>query len=749
MEIKCTVVDIIFQNIENGYTVINVDADGSLLTAVGVFPNVREGEFLRLTGEMKFNKKFGEQFEVRKVEVQKPTSLVAVERYLASGLFTGIGAVTAGKIVRVFGEKTLDVIQNRPEELAKVQGISRKKAAAIGEQYKENNAMRDVILFLQELDVSNTFAMKIFKKYGADAIGMIKANPYRLVSDIDGIGFLKADKFAAKLGITGENKFRVQAGILHSLNEAEGRNGHTYLPENELLESSERLLGIEDKKLLTDALQELILKGDLKVYVVRESGEAKRLIALKKNFILENSIAAKLVAYDMREPEAVVDTDKAVGVFEQQNGIKFHENQIEAVRFAVEKGAVVISGGPGTGKTTIIKCIAEIMRDAGKKVVLAAPTGRAAKRMSEATGYEAQTLHRLLKLNGGGDYGKKSEFQYNEMNPLEADVVIVDEISMADIYIFNALLSALHHETRLILVGDKDQLPSVSAGNVLADILESKVLPSVFLKYIYRQAEGSLIVDNAHRINAGEMPLIDNRSKDFFFDDKSDEEDMVAAAVSMVKERLPKFLGVSSDDIQVLSPVKKGVAGVESLNRRLQSALNPTGAETLYRDTVYRVGDRVMHIRNDYGLEWEKRTDLEGGGELAESGAGVFNGEMGRVVRIDDEFVTVEFEDGKLVKYNRADLDELMLSYAISVHKSQGSEFPVAVIVVGGQNNYMLLNKNLLYTAVTRAKRMVVIVGSSKSVYRMVKNTHVQKRNTLLKELIADNRKKLANFLRG
>lgn len=730
---------IIFQNEENGYTVIDFYTDDGVFTAVGFFPSVTEGEALTLVGEFKDNAKFGEQFTVSEVTFDAPTDKNGILMYLSSGLFKGVGPTTAAAIVGKFGVRSLEIIENAPEQLATVRGISKKKAEEIAKSYREHIEMQSVIIFLQTHGVTMKQSLKIYAAYGDEAINKVTENPYRLVDDVEGVGFLTADKIAEKVGVNKDSDFRVMAGVSYVLQDAAGRNGHTCLPEDVLIRTAAQLLD-SDTQRVESCIPTMIFTNKINAYIVKnkDDGTVARFIASSVNYTTENAIAAKLIRLIRDAHTIEMDVEKEIEQYEERNKIFLHKTQKEAITFAVNSGVMVVTGGPGTGKTTIIKCIIDILTARGKNVLLCAPTGRAAKRMSEATGKEASTIHRLLCMefqNG------KFIFKKNELSPLEADVVIVDEISMADIFIFNALLKALSSGTRLVLVGDKDQLPSVSCGNILADVISSGALPVICLTEIYRQEADSLIILNAHKINSGEMPEINNRSKDFFLDVKTSAGEIAGDAVEMVATRIPRHFGIPSSDIQVLAPLKRGVAGVENLNKLLQKELNPTGKEVNVGDVIFRVGDKVMQAVNDYDIAWEKSFGLK------EEGEGVFNGDIGYIKDVSKAGeILVEFEDGKRVVYSKDNRDELIPAYAVSVHKSQGSEFS-AVILALSSSSGMLLNRNLLYTAVTRAKNLVVIVGERQTVAKMVANNYTAKRHTLLKEFLWDNLEKMKSLL--
>lgn len=725
MEIKGSVEDVIFVNEENGYTVLNFATDDDFFTAVGIFPLVTPGESLILTGEFKNNAKFGEQFAVTEVKFTPPDDTDGILKYLSSGLFKGIGEKLAVQIVNFFGPRTMDILENDPSQLSKVPGIGKKKLAEIIESYRETKNMKDTIFFLQKYDVTMGLALKIYRIYGESTISVVQNNPYVLVESVDGVGFLTADRIADKMGVDRHSPFRIKAGIMHCLAEAAGRGGHTCLPRNILLDSAVKLMNVE-----TSEVEEVL---DTAFGIKKIEIEGAEIIASEQNYRTENGIATKLLILKDGADNWDLDAEKELANYEKSSLITFHDQQREAIKSIFYSGVTVITGGPGTGKTTIIKAIATIAEQRGKKVIMCAPTGRASKRMTEMTGVESKTIHRLL----GVDYNKQSGFEKNEDNPIMADVIIVDEISMADIFIFHSLLKAIPKGTRLVLVGDKDQLPSVSCGNILADVINSGLINTIFLTEIYRQEATSLIVTNAHRINKGLMPLTDNKT-DFFINYKTDSLDILDTVMSMIKTRIPKYADMSSEDIQVLTPVRKGITGVENMNARLQSALNPDGAEYIHNNTVFRVGDKVMQIINNYNTEWRKT-------DTGEAGSGVYNGDIGFVTAVRNNGVDVLFDDGKLVFYSDGDLDELTLAYCISVHKSQGSEFPVVILVLNGAN-YMIMTRNLLYTAVTRAKKMVVIVGEEACIKRMVSNNYTAKRYSLLKEFLLRNQEKVASF---
>lgn len=696
------------------------------VTVVGCMPEIREGEMLSVSGKWVNNSKYGEQFQAEEITFEAPADEEGIINYLASGLFYGVGRATAEAIVRRFGLRTLDILENEPARLTEVNGIGKLRAESIAENFKDNSAMRAAILFLQKHSVPLALAMKIYRFYGENTESAVSENPYRLVRDIDGVGFVTADKLADNLGYDKNSDFRISAGIIYALRDGGGRNGHTALPEDMLLRESAALLRNDDTERIAAQLPRLILEGQLfSVRVEREDGEAVPFYSLATEYNSEKSIAAKLVRLIRERPSAADCSDSAseIASYEKTHGIILDEKQKAAVSTAMASGVSVITGGPGTGKTTIIKCLMELADARGMECALCAPTGRAAKRLAETTGRNAQTIHRLIGMDISSG---KPVYRMNESNPLSADIIVVDEISMADVYIFNALLKAVKPSAKVVLVGDKDQLPSVSPGNVLADIIASDLTPVTYLTEIYRQDADSLIVVNAHRINEGKMPTIRNNSKDFFYINKQAPESIVSDVVSLVTERLPKYFHITPADIQVLAPMKKGPTGVEVLNRELQASLNPTGKETVIGGVTFRDGDKVMHTVNNYDLEWRRGT---------EEGTGVFNGDVGTIKDIVRGELIVEFDDGRIVEYDRASQEDLMLAYAVSVHKSQGSEFPAVILALGGGSG-MLFNRNLLYTAVTRAKNVVVIVGPESALRKAVANNYTVKRYTLLKELI-------------
>lgn len=726
-----TIEDIVYRNEENGYTVARLEKDDSVVTVVGKFIDVQVGANVKLEG--KFEKtKYGVQYSFQSYEMSMPKSLAGIEKYLGSGLIKGIGPITAKKIVDKFGTDTLDILEYSPQKLAAINGISEKKAIEIGFSFKEHREVQNTIMFLQNYNISTNMSLKIYNIYREKTTEIVKNNPYKLVEDVDGIGFATADKIAQSVGIPKDSLFRLRAGLIHVLKTSCEKNGNTYLPKNMLLEQSASALELgleENEEKFKEAFDSLCLDRT----AVTTWLDGVEIVMLSKYYYYENSIAQKLIWLANCQKEGEFEIDEQISNFEQRNKIALHEEQKNAIKGAINNGVFVITGGPGTGKTTIIKCILEILTAQHKEVSLVAPTGRAAKRMSDSTNHEAKTIHRLLEVNAISP--DQSFFVHNESNPLKTDAVIVDEVSMVDVALMCSLLKALPRDCRLILVGDKDQLPSVGPGNVLSDILQSGVIKFAMLTKIFRQDEKSLIITNAHLINEGKMPLIDNTSLDFFFDSKDDPESIKNTILDLVTTRLPKFLNVEPQSIQVLAPLKAGVCGIENLNKVLQEKINPPASnkrQVEFGSTIFREGDKVMQMSNNYDLEWKKH------GRFAdETGQGVFNGDIGYIETIDPNTseVIVQFEDGRICLYTRPDLIDLSLSYAITIHKSQGSEFDTIIIpAISGPS--IILTRNLIYTAVTRAKKMVVIVGEKQYLKRMVANKYTATRFTLLKKLL-------------
>lgn len=728
MVIKGIVEEIIFRNTENGYTVAVIDCNNESITAVGKFPQVSQGECVELNGSFTKHNRYGEQFNATQVKITKPTTKDGIVKYLSSGLIKGVGPVTALAIVNKFGDATLDVIEFNPQQLTLVRGISERKANEISEAFNEIRKMQNAVMLMQDYEISTNLAVKIYNTYFDKTELILKENPYKLCEDVDGIGFYTADKIAVKMGISPTSEFRFRAGVLHALKTACDHTGNTFVTKANLESDVCELLKVDiDDVNLSGVLNKLVLDCLIKIFDV----DGQEIVALTKYFNTEKIVAYTINLFNELHKDKNLDVSDTINLFEQVNHINMHKNQRDAVSLAVNQGVSVITGGPGTGKTTIVKCMLQVFKSLRKNVKLLAPTGRAAKRLSESTGEEASTIHRALVVDFlGGD-----TFLYNQNNKLPFDVVIVDEVSMVDIQLMYYLIRALKKGTQLVLVGDKDQLPSVGAGNVLADIIASNVVKVCELTHIYRQDEDSLIISNAHLINECKMPMLNNKSKDFFFEEKQEPNQMLSSVVNLTCSRLPKYLNVDSSKIQVLAPMKSGVCGVDNLNKQLQDKINPPSLAKPELETeraIYRLGDRVMQITNNYEREWIK--------DNREQGVGVFNGDIGVINHIEPNTfeTTVLFEDGRYVKYNKKDLAELTLSYAITIHKSQGSEFDVVIIpVVAGAP--MLLTKNLLYTAVTRAKKMVVLVGTKQNIFRMVHNKSTLSRNTLLKLFLIES----------
>ncbi|MBR1583943.1 MAG: ATP-dependent RecD-like DNA helicase [Clostridia bacterium] len=723
-QIEAVMEETIFRNEENGYSVVQMRYGRESVTVVGTLPALAAGEQVILEGAWVEHPQYGKQWKATRCEIQKPTTLLGIERYLGSGLIHGVGPATAKLLVAEFGKMTLDVLSEHPERLTEVPGIGKKRARQIADSFREQYAAREAMIFLQSYGVPPSLAVKISRVYGADAQRKIRENPYRLMDDIEGVGFLTADRIALSLGIPPDSEYRLRSGLKYVLMEAAAGEGHTYLPRADLLTAAAKALRVTPEA-LEHHLDALLFAREIIAMDV-DGGEA---MLLSPYFYAEKEIARYLkLLMGAAQTAAAPAVEAQIRDFERENRIQFSANQRRAVGEAVRQGLLVITGGPGTGKTTIINCILSLL---GQGVLLAAPTGRAAKRMSEATGHEAKTLHRLLEFAG-----EEGKFQRDEQNPLDASCVIVDEMSMVDVFLMRSLLRALRPGTRLILVGDADQLPSVGAGNVLGDILQSGVIPSVRLTDIFRQSEESLIVLNAHRINHGEAPILNRKDSDFFFERRPFAEDAAEAIVGLCARRLPAFLhsDAPARDIQVLSPTKKAGAGVHQLNAMLQAALNPASPskrEMVYGSTVFRTGDKVMHIRNNYQLPWHA--------DNGEEGEGVFNGDVGFITQVDteDRVVTVRYDEERTVEYDYQQLEELELAYCLSVHKSQGSEFPCVVMpVVGGPPR--LLTRNLFYTALTRARKLVVLVGKEDAIAAMVRNNHIAARYTTLTQRLRE-----------
>lgn len=720
---------IVFRNEDNGYTVLTLVEDGEEVTCVGTFQYIGEGESVEAEGDYIAHPTYGEQFRVSRYEIKAPEDIVAIERYLASGAVKGIGAVMAARIVKRFKKDTFRIIEEEPERLTEVKGISQKKAMEIADQLQEKKDMRAAMIFLQQYGITSSLAVKIYNQYGPELYTVLKNNPYRLADDISGVGFRIADEIAMRAGIRADSDFRIRSGILYSLMRASSA-GHVYLPMDELTAYTGRLLQVE-----LDSIEKHVmdLAMDKKVVIKAEESkaqESRTLIYTAAYYYMELNSARLLHDLNIEADIPEQEIEKKLSVIEKDAEIELDELQRRAVIEAVKHGLTVITGGPGTGKTTTINAIIKYFEEEYLEVLLAAPTGRAAKRMTEATGCEAKTIHRLLELNGGSSEATgNAVFERNEQNPLEADVIIIDEMSMVDISLMHALLKAINIGTRLILVGDVNQLPSVGPGNVLKDIIRSEEFPVVCLTKIFRQATQSDIVVNAHKINRGESVTLDNHSKDFLFLKRDDVNVIISVIITLIQKKLPNYVNARALDIQVLTPMRKGQLGVERLNVILQQYLNPPAKDKREKELaggLFREGDKVMQIKNNYQLEWELRS---GQGITVERGSGIFNGDMGVIRTINEfsELITVEFDEGRFVEYSYKQLEELELAYAITIHKSQGSEYPAVILplLTGPQ---LLMNRNLLYTAVTRAKKCVCLVGSTDTFYEMVENQREQKR---------------------
>ena len=723
---------IVYRNEENGYTVLNLASnEEDEVTCVGVFQMISEGESLELTGEYTVHPSYGPQFKVQQYSIKAPEDIASIERYLGSGAIKGVGAVLAARIVRKFKEDTFRIIEEEPERLAEIKGISERKAQEIAQQTEEKRELRQAMIFLQNYGISLSLAVKIYQTYQLDMYRIIQENPYRMAEDVTGVGFKIADEIAHRVGIHLDSDFRIRSGIMYVLQQA-SLEGHTYLPEELLTRRACELLGVDasgvEKHYMDMAIdRKLILK----------QSEAEVQIYASTFYYMELNVAVMLRELNVKYDFSETAVEQRIRKIEQLSELELDEMQRTAVKEAVRSGLLVITGGPGTGKTTTINTIIQYFESEGMDIALAAPTGRAAKRMSETTGYEAKTIHRLLELSGGMD--EHAGFERNEQNPLETDVIIIDEMSMVDITLMHNLLKAVVAGTRLILVGDVNQLPSVGPGCVLKDIIDSHACNVVRLNRIFRQASESDIIVNAHKINRGEPVSLDNKSRDFFFLKRYDANVIISICIQLIRQKLPKYVNASPFDIQVLTPMRKGLLGVERLNTILQQYLNPPDgkkAEREHGQTIFRVGDKVMQIKNNYQAEWEIRSRYN---IPIEKGLGVFNGDMGIVREINSfsETLTVEYEERRMVEYPFKELDQLDLAYAITIHKSQGSEYP-AVIIPLLTGPRMLMNRNLLYTAVTRARKCVTLVGDEKAFYNMEANVNEQKRYSGLRDRLEE-----------
>ena len=716
---------IVFRNAENGYTVLSLVNDGDEITCVGTFSFINEGEYVKMQGSYIEHAVYGEQLKVSSYEVKEPTDLFSMERYLGSGAIKGVGSALAARIVRKFKDETFRVIEEEPERLTEVKGISERIAREIAVQFEEKKELRNAMIFLQQYGISLNLGVKIYQEYGSRMYEILKQNPYKLAEDITGVGFKIADEIAEKVGIGSDSDFRIKAGILHVLQDASGQ-GHTYLPEKILYQKTAELLAIDAEK-IEHHIMDMVMNKQI---VVKQEKDEVRVYS-SYYYYAELNCAKMLLDLNISCEYTETEFEYRMKQLEQEMDVELDVMQRKAILEAARHGLTIITGGPGTGKTTTINAIIQFFEREEMAVLLAAPTGRAAKRMSETTGYEAQTIHRLLELTGNVEDSdrQRMRFERNEENPLEADVVIVDEMSMVDINLLHALLKAIVVGTRVIFVGDVNQLPSVGPGNVLKDMIASECFSVVRLTKIFRQAAESDIIMNAHKINAGEAIKMDNKSMDFFMLQRDNANAIICVIIQLVRDKMPKYVNATMHDIQVLTPMRKGELGVERLNQILQEYLNPKSSnkkEKLVQNRIFREGDKVMQIKNNYQLEWEIRSKY---GIAQDSGTGVFNGDCGVIKEINTfaETLTVEYEEGKMVEYSFGDLDELELAFAITIHKSQGSEYPAVVMpILTGPR--MLFNRNLLYTAVTRARKCVTIVGSANMVQNMIANVNEQKR---------------------
>ncbi|MCM1189467.1 MAG: ATP-dependent RecD-like DNA helicase [bacterium] len=727
---------IIFQNSENGYTVFELTAEGEEITCVGMCKGLGQGESLEAEGDYTEHPVYGKQFKIISYRAVVPKDSASMERYLGSGAIKGVGAALAARIVKRFGDDTFRIIEEEPERLAEVKGVSERKAQEIALQMEEKKDLRDALVYLQQYGISNALSVKIYNQYGMELYSVMRENPYRLAEDIAGVGFKMADELASRIGIHTDSDYRIRSGVFYTLSQSVGE-GHCYLPMNTLLQRARALLGVEEENIRpqVDNLmmeKKVVIKDDCVFaapYYYAELNCARMLDELNVSVDSERQTAGEDVIRRRLEKLA------------KDLNMELDELQMQAVRESIENGLFILAGGPGTGKTTTINMMIRFFEAEGLDIFLGAPTGRAAKRMTEATGYEARTVHRMLELNSAlsDEDAQKVRFERNEENPLEADVIIIDEMSMVDIRLFQALLKAVIPGTRLILVGDVNQLPSVGPGQVLRDLIESRRFPMVELKKIFRQAEESDIIVNAHKINRGEQIALDNKSRDFFMLERNDVNVIYKHMIQLIREKLPKYVKATPFDIQVLTPMRKGSLGCETLNGILQQYLNPPEPhkrEHVSGETVYRVGDKVMQVKNNYQLEWEIVSRY---GIPVDRGTGVFNGDMGKIVEINESAssLVVEYDEQRRVTYPFSLLEELELSYAITIHKSQGSEYPAVLLpLLGGPR--MLLNRNLLYTAITRAKSCVTVLGSSETVRTMIDNISENRRCTALAQRIRE-----------
>ncbi len=731
--IKGYVEHIVYRNEENGYTVFNLNNEDGEVTCIGSFHYIDEGELLKLTGEYTTHKLYGMQFRVESCEVCEPEDLISIEKYLGSGAIKGIGAALAGKIVKKFKEDTFRVIEEEPERLVEIKGISERKAREISVQIEEKKDMRQAMLYLQKYGISTTLAAKIYQHYGQNVYHVIEENPYQLADHISGVGFKIADEIASRVGIHKDSDYRIRSGIFYTILQSVGE-GHIYLEQEVLLRRAGELLRVEIQD-----IEKYLMDLAIEKKIVMKNEEGGMRVYSSHYYYMEMNVARMLHDLSIENKVEETEVKQRLLAIEESTGLCLDEMQRTAVLKAVRYGIMVLTGGPGTGKTTTINAMIRFFESEGLDILLAAPTGRAAKRMTEATGYEAQTVHRLLEVSGNPEDDSINGFQRNEENPLETDVIIIDEVSMLDLPLMSALLKAVIPGTRLILVGDCNQLPSVGPGSVLKDIIDSRCFSVVMLTKIFRQAEESDIIVNAHKINRGEEVSLDNKSRDFFFLKRQDADVIISVVITLIRNKLPKYVEADPYDIQVLTPMRKGLLGVDRLNGILQEYLNPPESgksEKEYGDRLFREGDKVMQIKNNYQLEWRIKTRR---GMTIDNGMGIFNGDMGIIKKINnyEETMTVEYDEHREVKYPYSLLEELELAYAITIHKSQGSEYP-AVVIPLLQGPMQLYHRNLLYTAVTRARRCVTLVGSDQVFQKMIRNTNEHKRNTSLEKRIRE-----------
>ncbi len=722
-----TVEEIIYNNTSNGYTVGIIETSEDVITFTGLFSSISLGEQIEVEGKWNEHPRYGKQFEVQKYKIVMPDSIDGIKKYLASGLIKGVGDATAAKIVEEFGEDTFNILQYNPEEIMKIEGIGEKKAEKIVDSFKEQLEIKEIMLYLQKYNISPSYGIKIYKEYGSETIEKVKENPYRLTSDVYGIGFKLADKIAENMGIDKKSEYRISAGVRYSLLES-ASDGHTYLPKDIVIKRAGKTLDI-DKKYVEAVISNMALRGEIHM----ENIDDRDCVYYIPYYYSEAGTANKLVTLITEEKDPEEDVKDIIVGIEERSKKSLTNKQKKAIEKSFKENVIVITGGPGTGKTTIIKGIIEGFELMGKKTALCAPTGRAAKRITETTGREAKTIHRMLEFTYSEDK-KNLYFNKNEESPLEYDVIIVDEMSMVDIILMNSLLKAIEPKTHLIMVGDVDQLPSVGPGSVLRDIIKSNIIPTIKLDKIFRQSKDSMITINAHKINDGEMPEFNKKDGDFFFIDCLNNEEINKTIVGLMEKRLPEHYNLKAlEDIQILTPMKKSINGTIELNKILQSKLNPIGkgkGELKINKTLFRTGDKIMQIKNNYQMAW-KKTDKDG---YVESGEGVFNGDIGyiRYVNKVDQELVVEFDDNKEVTYTYNQLDELIHAYAVTIHKSQGSEFPAIIIPITWAPP-MLLTRNLIYTAVTRAQNLLVLVGYKKYIKEMIDNNKIDRRYSNLK----------------